>query len=131
MFAFLTGQTLEMRAKLEALDKSQAVIEFEMDGTVITANDKFCALLGYALGEIKGKHHSMFVEPAYRTSAEYKQFWEKLNRGEYQAAQFKRIGKGGKEIWIEASYNPLVGRDGKPFRVVKYATDVTHWTILS
>jgi len=111
-------------AKLAALDKSQAIIEFETDGTIITANANFLNAMGYTLGEIKGKHHSMFVEPAYRDSAEYREFWAKLNRGEYQSAQYKRIGKGGKEVWIEASYNPLL-RGGKPYKVVKYATDVS------
>jgi methyl-accepting chemotaxis protein len=112
-------------AKLAALGKSQAIIEFKMDGTIITANANFLNAMGYTLGEVKGKHHSMFVEPAYKTSDEYREFWERLNRGEFQAAQYKRFGKGGKEVWIEASYNPLLGRGGKPFKVVKYATDVS------
>ena len=111
--------------KLAALDKSQAVIEFNLDGTIITANANFCGVLGYDLAEIKGKHHSMFCESAYAATAEYREFWAKLNRGEFQAAQYKRIGKGGKEIWIEASYNPLLGRGGKPYKVVKYATDIS------
>src|SRR5215468_10975806 len=101
-------------ARLAALDKSQAIIEFQMDGTIITANANFLKAMGYTLDEIKGKHHSMFVEPAYKESAEYRAFWAALNRGEYQAAQYKRIGKGGKEVWIEASYNPLLGSGGKP-----------------
>ena len=112
-------------AKLAALGKSQAIIEFKMDGTIITANANFLNAMGYTLGEVKGKHHSMFVEPAYKTSDEYREFWERLYRGEFQAAQYKRFGKGGKEVWIEASYNPLLGRGGKPFKVVKYATDVS------
>ncbi len=114
-----------MAAKLAALDKSQATIEFETDGTIITANANFLGAMGYSLDEVRGKHHSMFVEPAYAASPEYKEFWNKLARGEYQAAQFKRIAKGGKEVWIEASYNPLIGKNGKAFKVVKYATDVT------
>ncbi len=112
-------------AQIEAIGKSQAVIEFNMDGTVITANNNFLHALGYTLEEIKGKHHSMFVEEAYRRSSEYSEFWAKLNRGEYQAAEYKRIGKGGKEVWIQASYNPIMDLNGKPFKVVKYATDVT------
>jgi methyl-accepting chemotaxis protein len=112
-------------AKLAALDKSQAIIEFTMDGTIIAANANFLNAMGYTLDEIKGKHHSMFVDPAYKTSEEYRAFWERLNRGEFQAAQYKRFGKGGKEVWIEASYNPLLNRRGKPFKVVKYATDVS------
>ncbi|MBN8531640.1 MAG: PAS domain S-box protein [Alphaproteobacteria bacterium] len=112
-------------AKLQALDKSQAVIEFAMDGTILEANQNFLNAMGYTLEEIKGKHHSMFVDPAYKTSPEYQQFWAGLNRGEYQAAEYKRIGKDGKEIWIQASYNPILGSSGKPERVVKYATDIT------
>ncbi len=115
----------DFEGKMKAVDTAQAVIEFELDGTVITANDNFCKTLGYSLDEIKGKHHSMFTESAYAGSAEYRQFWEKLNRGDYDAAQYKRIGKGGKEVWIQASYNPIMGVDGKPFKVVKFATDIT------
>jgi methyl-accepting chemotaxis protein len=112
-------------AKLAALDKSQAIIEFKMDGTIITANANFLNAMGYSLDEVKGHHHGMFVEPGYRDSAEYREFWAKLNRGEFQSAQYKRVGKGGKEVWIEASYNPLLGAGGKPFKVVKYATDIS------
>lgn len=115
----------EMAAKLAALDKSQATIEFKMDGTIITANENFCKAMGYALDEIRGKHHSMFAEPAYAQSQEYKSFWAKLNQGEFSAGQYKRLGKGGREIWIEASYNPLLDSKGKPYKVVKYATDIT------
>jgi methyl-accepting chemotaxis protein len=115
----------EDRARLAALDKSQAIIEFKMDGTIISANANFLNAMGYTLAEIQGKHHSMFLEPGQKQSAEYREFWARLNRGEYQAAQYKRIGKGGREVWIEASYNPLLGAGGKPYKVVKYATDVT------
>jgi methyl-accepting chemotaxis protein len=115
----------DLNGKVEALGRSQAVIEFELDGTIITANENFLKTMGYTLDEIKGKHHSLFVEPFYRDSAEYRQFWEKLKRGEYQAAQFKRIGKGGREIWIEASYNPILDLNGRPWKVVKFATDLT------
>jgi methyl-accepting chemotaxis protein len=115
----------DLHGKVEAIGRSQAVIEFEMDGTVITANENFLSVLGYKLDEIKGRHHSLFVEPAYKESAEYRQFWEKLNRGEFQAAQYKRIGKGGKEIWIEASYNPVLDLNGKLCKVVKFATDLS------
>lgn len=119
----------EKDAVLEALDKSQAVIQFELDGTIIDANDNFLAAVGYHLDEVKGHHHSMFVEAAYAKSAEYRQFWESLRSGEYQAAEFKRLGKGGKEIWIQASYNPICGRDGKPVKIIKYATDITEQTL--
>jgi methyl-accepting chemotaxis protein len=111
--------------QLAAIGKSQAVIEFKMDGTIVSANENFLKALGYTLDEIKGKHHSMFVEEAFRNSAEYREFWAKLNRGEYVADEFKRIGKGGKEIWIQASYNPILDVNSKPCKVVKYATDIT------
>jgi len=120
-----TNELDALRAEITAIGKSQAVIEFETDGTIITANDNFLSVVGYTLNEIQGKHHSMFVEEAYRNSAEYQQFWDKLRAGEYQAAEFKRIGKGGKEVWLQASYNPILDTDGKPFKVVKYASDVT------
>ena len=112
-------------AQVAAISRSQAVIEFNPDGTVVTANENFLKTLGYSLGEIQGKHHSMFVEPAMRESAAYREFWAKLNRGEYQAAEYKRIGKGGKEVWIQASYNPMLDRNGKVYRVIKFATDIT------
>ncbi len=111
--------------QIEAINKSQAVIEFEMDGTIITANDNFLKVMGYSLEEVRGKHHSIFVEDSLRHSPEYREFWAKLNRGEYQSAEYKRIGKGGKEVWIQASYNPILDLNGKPYKVVKYATDVT------
>ena len=96
-----------------------------MDGTIRTANENFCAALGYALPEIQGKHHGMFVEPNERNAPAYRDFWESLNRGQYQAAEYRRIAKGGREIWIQASYNPILDLNGKPFKVVKYATDIT------
>ena len=96
-----------------------------MDGTIIGANQNFLKTVGYALDEIQGRHHSMFVDPSERDGAAYREFWAALNRGEYQAAEYKRIGKGGKEIWIQASYNPILDLNGKPFKVVKYATDIT------
>jgi methyl-accepting chemotaxis protein len=111
--------------QIDAISKAQAVIEFNMDGTIITANDNFLGAVGYTLDEVAGKHHSIFVEPAFKASNEYREFWEKLNRGEYETAEYKRIGKGGKEIWIQASYNPILDMNGKPFKVVKFASDVT------
>jgi methyl-accepting chemotaxis protein len=119
------GSSKELHAKLEAINKSQAVIEFNLDGTIITANENFLSALGYRLDEVQGKHHSLFVEPEYRDSRDYKDFWDSLGRGQFQAAEYKRIAKGGRSIWIQASYNPLFGRNGKPFKVVKFATDVT------
>ena len=114
-----------MAGQIEAIGKSQAVIEFNMDGTILTANENFLGAVGYSLGEIQGKHHRMFVDPADRDGAEYREFWANLNRGVYQAAEYRRIGKGGKAIWIQASYNPILDLNGKPFKVVKYATDIT------
>ena len=118
-------QNANFTGQIAAIGKSQAVIEFQMDGTILSANDNFLNTLGYRLEEIQGKHHSIFAEPGYATSPEYKEFWTKLNRGEYDAGEYKRIGKGGKEVWIQASYNPILDLNGKPFKVVKYATDVT------
>ena len=118
-------QNADYEGQIAAIGKAQAVIEFALDGTVLNANENFLKTLGYSLDEIKGQHHSMFVEPTYRQSSEYKLFWEKLGRGEYDAGQYKRIGKGGREVWIQASYNPIMDLNGKPFKVVKYATDVT------
>ncbi len=111
--------------QMAAISKALAIIEFGMDGMVRNANENFLRALGYTLDEIKGKHHSMFVPEAFRQSPEYKEFWAKLNRGEYVADEFKRIGKGGKEVYIQASYNPILDVNGKPFKVVKYATDIT------
>ncbi len=118
-------QFVDYAGQVAAINKSQAVIEFELDGTIITANENFLKTLGYRLDEIQGKHHSLFVEPSYRDSAEYKQFWRDLGDGKFQAAEYKRIGKGGKEVWIEASYNPIFDAEGKPFKVVKFAVDTT------
>lgn len=115
----------DLAGQIAAISKSQAVIEFSMDGTVLTANDNFLHALGYTLLEIKGRHHSMFVDPSERETAAYREFWASLNRGEYQAAEYKRIGKSRNEVWIQASYNPILDLNGKPFKVVKYATDTT------
>ena len=114
-----------MVAKADAISRSQAVIEFELDGTILTANANFLAAVGYSLDEIRGKHHSMFVTPDQRDSVDYRSFWAKLARGEFQASQYKRIGKGGKEIWIQASYNPVFDPQGKPIGVIKFATDIS------
>jgi len=118
-------KTANFSGQIEAIGKSQAVIEFNMDGTIITANGNFLGAVGYSLREIQGQHHRMFVEPAERESAAYREFWARLNRGEYEAAEYKRVGKGGREIWIQASYNPILDLNGKPYKVVKYASDTT------
>jgi methyl-accepting chemotaxis protein len=111
--------------KVDAISRSQAVIEFALDGTIMTANDNFLSVMGYKLDEVRGRHHRMFVDPAEAASPEYKKFWERLNHGEYVASEFHRVGKGGKDVWILASYNPVFDPEGKPFKVVKFATDVT------
>ncbi len=113
------------QSQIEAIHRSQAVVEFEPDGTIITANDNFLAAVGYKLDEIRGKHHAMFVEPDEAASAEYAQFWERLRRGEHDAAEYRRLGKGGQEVWIQATYNPVRDLNGKVAKVVKFAVDVT------
>ncbi len=115
----------DAEGQLAAIGKSQAVIEFTLGGEIVTANANFCAALGYRLDEIKGRHHRMFVDPAEAQGADYREFWASLGRGEYRAAEFRRIGKGGREVWIQASYNPILDPNGKPYKVVKYATDIT------
>jgi methyl-accepting chemotaxis protein len=111
--------------QMDAISRSQAIIEFALDGTILQANDNFCAALGYKAGEIVGKHHSMFVRSVDAQSPDYAAFWQNLARGQFQAAQYLRIGKGGREVWIQASYNPIFDADGKPYKVVKFATDIT------
>lgn len=115
----------KLKGMVEAIGRSQAVIHFEMDGTIIEANENFLSVMGYTLDEIKGQHHSMFAEPEYGASQEYKDFWADLKKGEFKAGQFKRLGKGGKEIWIEASYNPILDPNGQLIMVTKFATDLT------
>ncbi|BFM05989.1 methyl-accepting chemotaxis protein [Halioxenophilus aromaticivorans] len=119
----------DLRGQLTALSRSQAVIEFDLEGNILTANENFCAAVGYSLAEIQGKHHSIFVEPSYRTSAEYQTFWSRLASGEFFSSEYKRIKKSGEPIWIQASYNPIFDADGKPYKVVKYASDITEQTL--
>ena len=114
-----------LEGQMAAIRKSQAVIEFDLSGTILDANDNFLGAVGYTLADIKGKHHRLFVDPAEHSSETYRRFWEKLARGEYDEGQYRRIGKGGREIWLQASYNPIFDAMGKPFKVVKYATDIT------
>jgi methyl-accepting chemotaxis protein len=114
------------QGKLDAINKVQAVIEFDLNGNVLTANDNFCQALGYSLDEIKGQHHSLFVDAAYKNSPEYQQFWTDLRNGQYHVAEFKRIAKNGNDVWIQASYNPIFSPlTGKPVKVIKFATDIT------
>jgi methyl-accepting chemotaxis protein len=118
-------QDADFSGQIAAIGKSQAVIEFQLDGTIVSANENFLKAMGYTLPEIKGRHHSMFVNDAQRQSLEYKEFWDRLGRGEYQAGEYKRVGKGGREVWIQGAYNPILDLNGRPCKVVKFATDVT------
>ena len=122
---FASKKSLERDAKLSALDRALGIIEFDLSGTVLTANPNFLAAVGYALPEIVGRHHSLFVDPDTRDAPAYRAFWDGLRAGQFQAGQFRRLAKGGREIWIEASYNPMLGMDGRPYKVVKFATDIT------
>ncbi len=115
----------DFEGKVTAISRVQAVIEFKPTGEIITANENFLATLGYTLEEVVGKHHAMFVDPATRQSQQYREFWETLRRGEFVSDQFTRIGNGGRQVLIEASYNPIFGLDGKVCKVVKFATDCT------
>ncbi len=115
----------EFEGKVNAIDRSQAVIEFDLKGNILRANQLFQETMGYAESEIVGKHHRMFADAATSASAEYREFWQRLGRGEFESGEYKRVGKGGKEVWLQASYNPIFDLSGHPFKVVKYATDVT------
>jgi methyl-accepting chemotaxis protein len=115
----------EVEAKIAAIGRSQAVIEFEVDGTIFTANDKFLTTVGYRLDDLRGRHHRMFCDPAYASSDEYSRFWQRLRAGEYQSGEFCRFASGGREVWIQASYNPIFDPSGKVVKVVKFATDIT------
>ncbi len=118
-------ESADLRGKVDAISRSQAVIEFNLDGTIMTANENFLKVLGYSLEEVRGRHHSMFVDPAERDSAAYRAFWHRLNQGQFDAAQYRRIGKGGRVVWIQASYNPVFDEAGRLSKVVKFATDIT------
>lgn len=115
----------DARGQLDAISKSQAVIEFTPEGTILRANKNFCSAVGYSCEEIVGRHHRMFVSTDYAASAEYREFWDRLAEGQYQASEYLRIGKGGRQVWIQASYNPIFDFNGRIVKVVKYATDIT------
>ncbi|MEM9364570.1 MAG: PAS domain S-box protein [Planctomycetota bacterium] len=118
-------RTAEFEGKVNALSRSQAVIEFDLNGNILTANENFLSAVGYQLNEIVGQHHRIFCDAAYVQTPEYKEFWQGLSEGNYRSDQFKRFAKDGSEIWIEASYNPILDSNGKPVKVVKFATDIT------
>jgi methyl-accepting chemotaxis protein len=120
-----SARILDLEGVVAAIQRSQAVIEFNLDGTIITANENFLKTLGYSLSEIQGRKHSLFVESEYGASGDYREFWRRLNAGEFFADKYKRLGKGGREVWIQASYNPIFDKAGKPVKVVKFATDIT------
>lgn len=119
-------EKIDRIGQMNAINLTQAVIEFTLEGVILAANPNFLQTLGYQLDEVKGRHHSLFVDEQFKRSADYQMFWQRLRAGEFFVDEFKRIGKGGKEVWIQASYNPIFDADGKPFKVVKYATDITN-----
>ncbi len=119
------AKSAEDEGKIAAISKAQAVIEFNLDGTIINANENFLKTLGYSLSEIQGKHHRMFCDPAHARSSDYENFWKKLNRGEFDSGRYMRLGSGGRTIWIQATYNPIMDASGKPYKVVKFASDIT------
>lgn len=121
----IKGTDQSSDAIVDAIAKSQAVIEFKLDGTIVFANDNFLSAMGYTLEEVQGKHHRMFVDDSYAESSEYAAFWDRLKKGEFHVSEFKRVAKGGREIWIQASYNPILDASGKPAKIVKFATDIT------
>lgn len=130
----VTAHKLEseaLRGYLDAIDRAQAIIEFDMDGTVREANENFLNAVGYSAEEVKGRHHRMFVDPAYASSPDYAYFWQQLNDGQIMSGEYQRVGKSGKEVWIQASYNPIFDLNGKPVKVVKYATDITDQKLLA
>lgn len=116
----------DLHAQIDAIRRSQAVIEFNPDGTILWANDNFLNTVGYTLAEIQGRHHSMFVDPSYAASPEYALFWKELGAGKFRSGEYQRYGKGNRPVWIQASYNPLFDPNGKPYKVVKFAADITN-----
>ncbi len=119
------ARNAEFEGKIRAIDRVQAVIEFDLQGNVLTANENFMAVFGYTLEEIQGRHHRLFCDPDLVASADYRAFWDRLGRGEPDAGEYRRIGKGGTEIWLQASYNPIFDASGRPFKIVKFATDIS------
>ena len=118
-------QMADLEGQIAAISKSNAVIHFNLDGTILTANDNFLGAVGYGLSEIRGQHHRMFVTDHDRNSNEYRSFWDALNRGEFQGGEYRRVGKGGRELWLQATYNPIFDPSGKPYKVVKFCTDIS------
>ena len=121
----LLDKVSELEGRMAAIGRSQALIEFNLDGTIITANENLLLTMGYALEEIRGAHHRTFMDPVEAASGEYAAFWRSLNEGQFVASKFRRLAKGGREVWLQASYNPIMGADGRPVRVIKLAIDIT------
>ena len=121
----LTERNEELANRMAAISRSQAVIAFNLDGTVIEANENFLATVGYSLAEVEGRHHSLFMDPVEAQGAAYKDFWRELNQGQFVAGKFRRMGKGGREIWLQATYNPVLNAEGRPYKVIKFAVDIT------
>ena len=119
------AEALNAKGQITAINKAQAVVELNMDGTVRSANDNFLRAMGYAADEVQGRHYNLFVEPSHQASAEHRAFWQKLGRGEYEAGRFMRIARDGSVVWLQTSYNPILGPDNKPYKVVEYASDIT------
>ena len=123
-------QLSELQSVRQAIDKSRAVIEFDLKGYVVNANEQFLQIFGYQLDEIKGRHHRMFCDPAEAAGAEYLAFWERLRMGDFQGGQYCRVSKDGKEVWIQATYNPIMSPDGKPYKIMKFASDISQERLL-
>lgn len=119
----------DMDGRLRAIDRAQGVAEFDLDGTILNANPVFLNMMGYRLEEVAGRHHRIFVEPSEAARPEYQAFWQRLRQGTYDSAVYRRLGKGGREVWIQATYNPILDASGRPVKVVKYATDITAQTV--
>ncbi len=119
------GASEDLENKMTAIQRSQAVIEFNLDGTIITANPNFTSTMGYSLAEIVGAHHRMFVDPDEVRSQDYLDFWRDLNDGRFVARKFRRVAKGGREVWLQASDNPVLDASGRPYKVIKIAVDIT------
>lgn len=115
----------ELEAQSAAIERVQARIEFDLQGTILVANQNFLSLMGFKLDEIVGRHHSLFIEESQKQTAEYQRFWEALRSGQFHSGQFLRVAKDGRHVWLEAVYVPLLGRDGRPYRIVKFASDLT------
>jgi len=124
------ARTAELAGLVNAMQKAQAVVEFDMEGLLVNANENFLGLMGYAIEDVRGEHHRVFCDDDYAASLAYRKFWQKLNRGEFDCGRYRRLGNNGKVVWIQATYNPILDLNGKPVKVVKFATDITEQVLL-